>query len=342
MVAVILEIFMITYVKIDENRKKELQKQVAESTKVLSNYFSKIAIRKGRLGYKTNQNISLNKNQFLNKIYNLYKENPNSDVTLYGLVIPRNDVKKIVLIKDIEWEVICSVSRIYYKIIKINNNSKFSFEDLENECVLSTMDALVSYSNENICFTTYFYNCVSRHIKKFYRKNSGVAKLTKEASVLLAKYIDVKNSMDHKASFEEIVEKMQISQKQVGKLRHLLNFESTKYESMENNSRFHCDLEGNKSYYSSGHRNGNLVIAENKNSDCSYDSTDVSIDSFEWSELEKAVIEGVKNSSKNIGINSFAKNIINPKTGKPYSRMSITNAWKKIKLKITNSKKAAA
>ena len=67
----------------------------------------------------------------------------------------------------------------------------------------------------------------------------------------------------------------------------------------------------------------------------------INIDFSEFSELEKAVLEGFMNSSNNLGISIVAKNLINPRTGKPYSRMACTYAWKRIKEKIKKFSSAA-
>ena len=74
--------------------------------------------------------------------------------------------------------------------------------------------------------------------------------------------------------------------------------------------------------------------------DVSLDSLD-SLDSIEMSQLEKAVLDGFLQSSKGMGLNSISKNIINPKTGKPFTRMAASLAWKRVKEKIKNYKKAA-
>jgi ribosome maturation protein Sdo1 len=61
----------------------------------------------------------------------------------------------------------------------------------------------------------------------------------------------------------------------------------------------------------------------------------------EFTDLENAVLDGFISSSGRMGISSISKNIINPKTGKPYTRMAASLAWKKIKNKIKMYKGAA-
>ena len=62
------------------------------------------------------------------------------------------------------------------------------------------------------------------------------------------------------------------------------------------------------------------------------------IENIEFTELEKAVLEGVLNSpSTKLGIGYLSKQVINQETKKPYSRMAFSLAWKRIKKKISDA-----
>jgi hypothetical protein len=55
---------------------------------------------------------------------------------------------------------------------------------------------------------------------------------------------------------------------------------------------------------------------------------------LDLSDLERAVLEGFLSSKTKLGLNELSKNLVNPKTQKPYSRMAFTLAWRRIKEKI--------
>jgi hypothetical protein len=316
---------IIPYVPINESKRQEMQNLISQSNIVLQNYHSQVATRHGRLGFKTSNNKSLSKSKYLSEIKDSHKKNLESDVDLYGVTIPLADVKQILIVKNLEWEVLCSISGIISKIVNRKSRSlkdrTLSSEDLENECVKSAITSICSYTDADICFSTYFFNCIGRHISSLCNRTNHTSRLSKKAIVLRGKYIETKKSLLRASNFEEVVGLMNISDKEISLLQSVLCCGSImsveeKYGEIEN-----------------------YPVVENNNNDCSLSSVDVS--SIELSELEKAVLEGFMQSSNKMGISSITKEIVNPKTGKPFTRMAASLAWKRVKEKIKTYRRAA-
>jgi hypothetical protein len=85
-----------------------------------------------------------------------------------------------------------------------------------------------------------------------------------------------------------------------------------------------------------------VFVAKTEPEKCSEDNLHVNdvISKLDLSELERAVLNGFlqskHNSKTSLGLGTFAKNLINPSTGKPYSRAGLSLAWNRIKDKISN------
>lgn len=82
-----------------------------------------------------------------------------------------------------------------------------------------------------------------------------------------------------------------------------------------------------------GARRNNLELVVKNKEQQKIDFEKINLEKF--SELEKAVYEGVLDG-KNKKINLYAKDLINPKTNKPYTRAAISSAWKRVRGKIKN------
>ncbi len=332
------------YSEITDVRRKELQGSLAESNKILRKYYKQIAVSKGRRGFETHDGNNINRPKFYKQILELSKINPHSDLVIHGATIPCAEVEKITNLENIKWEIVTSISNMIYSIVnkKINKirDRSLSFEDLESEGFKSVLSSIYSYSDDQICFSTYFYTCVNREINNLCNRSNPMSKLSKKSIALKKKFAEAKKSLGTYASFDEIVSVMGIKQAEVELLKNSMNTLTLSEESMVF-SKHHCGLDGGKQYFASGSSRGNLVLScSNNNFDDSLSAGD-EIGRLDLTPLEKAVLDGVMQSTSKLGINSVAKNLINPKTGKPFSRMAITYAWRRVKSKINKFKEAA-
>lgn len=315
---------------INREKLKEIQKTVADSNILLDFYYSKITILRGRQGHRTKQgNKNLTRAKYLAEIYSSYKNCADSDVCLHGLVLPNHDVKKIIKTKELEFDIIQSLSGLIYQIVskkgKIAKDLMLSEEDLESECYKSVISALCSYKNPENCFSTYLHHCISKHINNLCNKTNHMSKLSRDAVDLKRRYNQTKNSLLHNGNFEEVVSLMNISEKETKLLRSSLFCNTVHFSEQESIENIEIKISSVK----------NNIDEE------SYDLADMTKIRSEFTDLENAVLDGFISSSGRMGISSISKNIINPKTGKPYTRMAASLAWKKIKNKIKMYKGAA-
>jgi hypothetical protein len=304
-----------------EDRKKELQSQISNSNKILNNYFHQIVSKRGNNGFVTKlNNKKLNRQAFLNEIVNEHKKSPSSDLCLYQITISNSDVRSIVLIKESEWEIVSSIHKAFFKIINRKLRSKradvtLSFEDLENEALFCAVRSVCSYEDSSICFSTYICTCVERHLDGLLNRTNCMSKISRKAVCLKAQYAQL--SKLENSNFENTVVRMSISNKDISLLKSALCCSSVSYLDKDNFDKISCDNHDN------------------------FEEVSKCIGNVDLSELEKAVLQGFMESKSSLGINSKAKNIINPKTGKPYSRMAVSYAWRRVKEKIKNYRGAA-
>lgn len=332
------------YSEITEVRRKELQSSLADSNKILRKYYKQIAVSKGSRGFETHSGDNINRPKFYKQILELSKNNPSCDLTIHGVSIPYVEVEKITNLENIKWEIVTSISNMIYSIVnkKINKikDRSLSFEDLESEGFKSILSSIHSYSDDQICFSTYFYTCVNREINNLCNRSNPMSKLSKKSISLKKKFAEAKKLLDHYASFDEIVSSINMNQNDIDLLRKAMNTQTLSEDSMVF-SKHYCGVDGGKQYFASGSSRGNLILScSNNNFDDSL-STEDRMGDLDLTPLEKAVLDGVMQSTSKLGINSVAKNLINPKTGKPFSRMAITYAWRRVKSKINKFKEAA-
>lgn len=311
---------LIPHVEMSENRKLDLQNQIAKANKIFIQYYSQVATNKGRMGFVTSNNDKLNRSRFFNQIVDAYSKDKSSDVCLHGMVISNKDAEMIYQVKQVQLEVLSSMSNLFAKIanskIKIAKDFAISYEDLESEAIKCAIEAFCSYADENICFSTYFFNCVSRHLSAYCASSNPLSKLSKKAINLKRKFSEASRSFDN-ANFGEIISSMNLNKKDESILRSVLDcrrVESEKENLVE------------------------VLSKQDENNNFTESLDDVHLEKIEMTSLEKAVLDGFMSEGK---INAFTRSVINPKTGKPYTRMAASLAWKRIKEKIKNHRRAA-
>jgi len=336
---------MIPYVPINENRREELQIDLSNCNKTLKKYYKQVAHRKGSRGFVTSNNESINRPKYYKQILGAYRSCPTADINLHGVLIPNCDVRAIVFLEDIRWEILTSISGMLTGLANKKNKSKslcdsaLSFEDLESEAFKSALSSIHSYAKEKICFSTYFYVCANRHISSLCSRSNSMSKLSKKSIKLKRRYIEVQKSLGRNSNFEEVVELMNLKENEIELLRSTLNCFVSHHDEKTTMSKHYAGVDGAKHYSSSGKRGGDLILSSNNTFVESLD--DKEIGGMNLTDLEKAVLEGFMQSSSKLGINSVAKNVVNPKTGKPFSRMAVTYAWRRVKEKINNFRKVA-
>ena len=304
--------FYIPYRPIEDKTKRDLEKTIRESNSLLERHHEKM---------KSAQGISRhNRTFFLAEIKKSYV--PGRDLEISGIIIPAEDASAILKTKELEWDMLCGYSRLIERLAlrwsEYLSDGSLSREDIKSEAVGAAIDALAHYTKE-VRFSTYLHHCVNRHLSKVFNKTNGMSDLSDEAIKLKRKY--KKLICNEGATFDSVVEKMGISMKEVGILRASLcvarNITSLAGRQADTRSRRNDE------------RSSSAITPTVKPDTMSLDPS--ILEKVELSSFERAVLDGFLVSG---GKTSASKNLINPETQKPYSRMACSYAWKRVREKI--------
>lgn len=315
------ESFFIPHVGLSKKEKIEIKKIISRSSLILKNYHDKVDQEKNKV------------NRF-NFFLNILKKNKNiKEICVFGVRIEKADAEEIKKIKSLEWRVLQGHSNLMFKLSKkwsmnnIKNDPCLCLEDIQSEATKAVIQSLPYYTDTNVELSTFLYHNINRHLCRFCNKTNGMSNFSDKILQLKMKYEQLSN--EEGSSFDSTIKKMKLSDKEIFNLCRILN-NIKNISSMCKEEVDQVVFEDNKFFVPDFESNAKIMDAISK---------------IEFSNLEKAVLEGVLQSSscgKNLGLSSFSKKLINPKTQKPYSRMAFSNAWKKIKNKIKKEYKKVA
>ena len=296
----------IPYRPLTSERKTHLENTLRESNALLKSYHEKV-------------NEEISRVDFFKKIYS---ERILDCVTVNGVNIPKDDLNKILEIKNIEWEILCGFSKLIAKLSNKWSNRdidlSLSFDDLFSEAVKASLFAMIHFTESNISFCTFLHHCVNRQLSKICNKTNGLSHLSAGAVELKKKYL--KLCAEEGSNFDSVVKKLNLNEKDVRILRHILSKVKNQSVLEENENELEQLAVDNSEEV---HSDSNILQL---------------VKEIEFSDLEKSVLDGFMNSSSGkLGLNSISRNLINPRTNKPYSRMAFTLAWKRIKEKISKA-----
>ena len=330
--------------KISNDRLVLIQNQLAESNILLEKYHSKITTDCGRLGFRIiGTKSKFNKIDFVNLLVS--KDNY-ENLIVSNVAIPKEDAERIARSKSFEYEIICNFEHMFSKIAirwsSYTSDICLSKEDLESEAMQAAIFGMYSYTDKNINLSTYLYHCVVNKIRNICNKTNSLSDFGSNAIEIRHKFEKAKKDFGDFCTYDEVVQSLNFSKKEIQTLQ--ATFITTAGQNSEEG--------GSNDYSSIGKSLSGLdgsvrfSCSSNGKSFTIHGDSDkeesLNVDVTEFSELEKAVLEGFMNSSSNLGISNFAKNLINPKTGDPYSRMAITYAWRRVKEKIIKKHSNAA
>jgi DNA-directed RNA polymerase specialized sigma subunit len=188
-------------------------------------------------------------------------------------------------------------------------------EDYIQEAYLKILDAMYSWLPEHgsdIC--TYIWNSLKNQMIKFTNKSSMLCPLANSDLKLLIEYKKVANSGEH-MTFDDIIEKMNLSQKKAFHLSRILS-------KVETESQY--DREDGKFEIFEDEKPENLL--------CSWEASEI-LNRSGLSGIEREVLDASMKSYRGWQ-SDFARNHINPNSGKPYSRMRITQILDSARAKV--------
>lgn len=307
---------IVPYIPVSNDRKIELENILRVGNNLLKKYHEQV---------KSAREISrYSRTVFLNDIYSNYCAE--KDMFISNVKIPSNDVEKIVLVKKVEEEVICAYANLINKLsrgwLREGLDITLSCEDLKSEAYQATLDAIAHFTEE-VRFSTFLHHCIQRHMYRVCRSSNGLSNFSDGTIKLKYEYSTL--SSEEGATFDSVVQKMKIEDKEVKILQTVL-------AGIQNMTTLDKEEKNQIS----------IVDDNNEEPEVENNIMDV-VENLEWSPLERAVLNGVLNSpNTKLGIGSISKNLINPETNKPYSRMAFSLAWKRIKKKISDAYGKAA
>lgn len=325
--------------RISKERISFIQSQLSKSNALLEKYHSQITTDCGRLGFRViGTNEKLNKINFVNFICS----GPiTKDIIVSNVTIAKEDALEIANSKTYESEILLNFMGIFSKIAtkwsSYSSDVCLSKEDLESEAIQAAMLAIYNYTDVKTSLSTYLYHCVANKIRNIFNKTNSLSDFGSNAIEIRKRFDQAKNSLGEFCTYDEIIQSLNFTNKEIQTLQSMSAVVgSVDFGDEKASNDYTClgkkfsGLDGSVSY----NRNSFTIHDEENNEDVRFDTSD-------FSELEKVVLEGFMNSTSNMGISHFAKNLINPKTKKPYTRMAMTYAWRRVKDKIKKYSKVA-
>jgi hypothetical protein len=297
--------YLVPHAPISESRKMEIEDILRAGNKLLKEHHEAM---KRASGVKRHSRVS-----FLKMVSDSFR--PGEDVAVRGIVVPAADAEKILLVGKVEWELLSSFSNMINKIVlrwtQRDRDVCLSREDLVGEAYAAAKRATTHFINPNVRFCTFLHWCVSRHLSKVCCRTNGLSSLSASAVKLKLKYREL--SSREGANFDSVVCEMNLSASEASKLQAVL----CRVQSSTVLDKSMSDI---------------AVAAEPNVKDSGLLDR---VRKLELSGLERAVLEGfLESSSSGLGLSSISKNLINPDTQKPYSRMAFTFAFRRVKEKV--------
>jgi DNA-directed RNA polymerase specialized sigma subunit len=329
--------------RISKERLSFIQNQLSKSNALLEKYHSQITTDCGRLGFRIiGTNEKLNKINFVNFICS----SPiTKDIVVSNVTITKEDALLIANSKNYESEILLNFMGIFSKIAtkwsSYSSDVCLSKEDLESEAIQAAMLAIYNYTDVKTSLSTYLYHCVANKIRNIFNKTNSLSDFGSNAIDIRKRFDQAKNSLGEFCTYDEIIQSLNFTNKEIQILQSMFAVVGgVDFGDEKASNDYTClgkkfsGLDGSVSYNCSSNGDSFTIHNEENNEDVKFDTSD-------FSELEKVVLEGFMNSTSNLGISHFAKNLINPKTKKPYTRMAMTYAWRRVKDKIKKYSKVA-
>lgn len=355
------------YVVANDEEKAELEATMREGNSVL---------KKWHLKAKRKQGERYSRMKFRKAVFD--KLDPSltvaKRVVLFGwLAIPKKDIQKILDVRAIEYRVITAFSRMVGGQALVwsrrDHDSTLQFNDLYDEGVAALIWAIYHYTRKDVRFSTYAHHTIRRRMYRKCSRTSSKSTLPHQAVTLYTEYDKARQKFNRPVSFDEIVATMDITSKQRDVLMAMMTnvvqqsalempTSLTDGDPTNDYSHLSCEYYGTKgdiSWSVSG-RHGRLGPVFTQKPTLDPDMIEA-IQSANLSDFEREVLtgwlessrSGARNKSKgnnggggNQGLSELAKTLINPTTGKPYSRAAVSQALGRAKEKIRAAYEDAA
>lgn len=291
--------------KATEAEKDEQDKIMRRGNKVFHQYHERVKARVQGTGDGRYSRI-----RFRKELYDAHKSNPKR-IEVRGIVISQSDFSIINKIKEVEFQVLSTYSRLIFKIAKKWSviDSNMSFEDYYNEAVSATIKAMWGFVKENIKFVTYLHWALHRHMLNFTNENKPMSAWTQENKKLYGDFEQIRRENGMDIGFDEIVKLMGLSEKEVGDLRSMLTKVINQVEFSKGLS-VESEMPNSLGIYSAEQKEVKPVL--------DFDQMEA-IRRTPMTDWERQVLDAYLQGGRGWA-SDVARNNVNPETGQPYSR----------------------
>jgi len=285
-------------------------------------------------------------------------------IRLHGISIPKTDIQKMLDVKGIEGDVLTGYSRMALKITKKWDRSRrdntISIADLYSEAIIGLMHAICYYTREDIQFSTVAYWIMQRRLRAKCNRTTPLSELPNMAVDIRQNYDETRKRINGPARFDEVVEQMRIIDKNEsrpltkGEIQILkgalvgvfsqTSLRGSRASTGEHDERLsdYTSLGSMEFSGLSGSRDWRVVAMRGKSSlhpvfarheEVPFNLAEC-MNGVDFSLFEQQVIDRFLKDGSSGWMTRLAAATINPETGKPYTKMSVSYAWKRIIRKL--------
>lgn len=226
--------------------------------------------------------------------------------------ISREELDEIVRTKDMEWEVLCIHSKLIAKLARKWSrmlDASMSEEDVNSHAMEAFLDAVCSFTKEG-SFSNYLYHSVSRHLSDLRLKNP--MRIPREIIRIRSKLRGIMNREN--VTLDSAVIGMGLTEK----TERMLVASMSAVKDVDD-----------------------VAVYDPEPSDETVLIRKI-VESMEFSGLEKVVLEEFVRSGGETNMSELSRRTINPSTGKAYSKMAVSLAWRRVRDKIAQVRGRAA
>lgn len=301
--------------KATTEEKNELDKIMRRGNKVFHTYHERI---KAKLGTR------YSRAKFRKELFQAVKLNPDR-IEVQGIVISKSDFSLINQIKNHEFEILMVYSRLIYKLASRWNSidSSLSFEDYYNEIVMAAINAIYGFVKDDVKFITYLQHAIVRKLLNVSNENKPLSAWTNENKKLYGEFERKRTEIGKEIGFDEIVKKMNLSERQVGDLRSML----TKVIGQSEFGNDHNEAKTTLGIYS--------AVQEISTPLLDVDQMEA-IRRVPMTDWERKVFDAYLHGGRGWA-SDIARNTINPETGQEYSRRAPKIALDRVLERIKES-----
>jgi len=296
---------LIPTVKATDEEKDNQDKIMRRGNKVFHQYHERIKQKVQGSGDGRYSRI-----RFRKELYEAAKADPKR-IAVRGIVISQSDFSIINKIKEIEFVVLSTYSRLLFKLSKKwqETDSSMAFEDYYNESVAATIKSMWGFVKEDIKFVTYLHMTITRHMMNFTNENKPLSHWTQENKKLYGNFEQIRRDSGIEIGFDEVVKLMGLGSKEVGDLRSMLTKVISQIE-FSKGGNFEDDAPNSIGIYSAAQMETKPAL--------DYDQMEA-IHRTPMTDWERKVLEAYLQGSRGWA-SDVARNNINPETGESYSR----------------------